>query len=326
MIVVATYAAVSLVLQGLGWVPLRRPLYENARVYDRALFASNSPVLQRAAGWLWEPRSDTRWRNVSTNRAGFRGPELRQDGSLRIAILGDSMTFGAGLPETGTWPASLQHFFDLKGERVEVVNAGVPCHTIVQGLEWYRGRVRRLRPKIVIVAHNGIEEATDAIDGIGDLERVERSRRLLSRIESALARLCVVRSVAAALKGDDSAVPAGARRPRVTPEEYRSSLTALLGEIRADRANALVVRGFRPGARGADAAVLQQLDEVTREVTTREGDVLLSLEEDPQWFLHDGRLTPVGAKTLALRVENQLTDLHWITPPRASVDGSGQRR
>lgn len=325
-ILLAAYEAASLVIQANGWASMRRPLYENARVYDRALFASNSPLLTSAPGCLWQPRANVRWRNVSTNSAGFRGPELLSGGATRIAILGDSMTFGTGLPDEGTWPLGLKDYFERVRDRVEVVNAGVPCQTIVQGLEWYRGRVRRLRPATVVVAYNRIEDATDSIDGVGDLEHVQRSKRLLSRIGSGLARLCVVRSIADAFRGDPSAARTAGRRPRVTAAEYRSSLTALLDEIRASRANALVVLGPRPGALGADPALLQEFDDITREVASRDGASLLNLPMDETWFVHDGRLSLTGAQTLGRLVGQRLTALQWTAPLRASGDGTEKRR
>lgn len=61
---------------------------------------------------------------IRTNSIGMRGPELRIDdkSSHRIAILGDSIALGWGVPENQTLSTQLN---DKLGDRFEVVNAGV---------------------------------------------------------------------------------------------------------------------------------------------------------------------------------------------------------
>lgn len=53
---------------------------------------------------------------------------------LRIVALGDSLTAGLGLPETGAFPVKLQAALRAKGHNVEVINAGVSGDTASGGL------------------------------------------------------------------------------------------------------------------------------------------------------------------------------------------------
>ncbi len=72
---------------------------------------------------------------VNTNALGLRGPEIGpKSAKFRIAVLGDSHTFGSGLSDTETLPARLQVELNaLAGaDRFEVVNAGSPAHSTVQ--------------------------------------------------------------------------------------------------------------------------------------------------------------------------------------------------
>lgn len=62
-----------------------------------------------------------------------------QDGSLRIVVLGDSLTAGYGLPASAAFPARLERALQAKGHTVTVVNAGVSGDTASDGLarlEW----------------------------------------------------------------------------------------------------------------------------------------------------------------------------------------------
>jgi hypothetical protein len=65
---------------------------------------------------------------VSTNSRGIRGSREYADPKpssvLRMVALGDSVTFGVGVPDDATWPAQLEAA--LPG--VEVLNLGEPAY------------------------------------------------------------------------------------------------------------------------------------------------------------------------------------------------------
>jgi lysophospholipase L1-like esterase len=65
------------------------------------------------------------------NSHGFRGPEFateKPDGTFRVVCMGGSSTFGYTNTDRGTYPVLLQQRFDADahGQRVEVINAGIP--------------------------------------------------------------------------------------------------------------------------------------------------------------------------------------------------------
>jgi lysophospholipase L1-like esterase len=88
----------------------------------------------------------------TTNSLGFRGPPLRDDGSVRILALGDSCTWGWRVAQAASYPARLQALLDTRvtTPRYQVLNAGVPGYTSVQGLTVLETRGMQLHPAIVL--------------------------------------------------------------------------------------------------------------------------------------------------------------------------------
>jgi acyl-CoA thioesterase-1 len=98
----------------------------------------------------------------------------------RIAVLGDSLTAGLGVPKAAAYPALLQQRLDAVGLDFEVVNAGVSGDTSAGGLarlDWaLEGAVR-----VLIVALGGN-------DGLRGLPAEELQRNVAQIIERAQAR------------------------------------------------------------------------------------------------------------------------------------------
>ena len=93
---------------------------------------------------------------VRINSWGFRGDEVAErpaDGVVRIAMVGDSETFGASLPEEGTLPGCLASTLDTArgAGRYEVLNLGVPGYNTLQELRVVETKLPRLHPDIVIL-------------------------------------------------------------------------------------------------------------------------------------------------------------------------------
>jgi len=69
--------------------------------------------------------------HVRTNASGLRGPAVSQDDPhlIRLAVLGDSFTFGFGVEEQDTYPSLIQGTMNdsavANGRRFEVLNFGV---------------------------------------------------------------------------------------------------------------------------------------------------------------------------------------------------------
>lgn len=101
---------------------------------------------------------------VTTNRFGFRGPEIpveKAPGVYRIAVLGDSSTFGAGVGDDETFCAKAEGL--LNGDsgrlRYEVINAGVIGYGTMQGLRTLDRAVLPLRPDALVVSF-AVNDAT----------------------------------------------------------------------------------------------------------------------------------------------------------------------
>src|SRR5262249_42174324 len=77
---------------------------------------------------------------IRINHAGFRGGPLTQDKPpdvVRIAALGDSVTFGFGVAEEDTYPVAAAGALSYGcRRRVEAINAGVPGFTSLQGVHY----------------------------------------------------------------------------------------------------------------------------------------------------------------------------------------------
>lgn len=91
------------------------------------------------------------------NAAGLRGPEVEEEkpaGRRRVAVLGDSITFGYWVAEEDAYPRQLEGLLRTAGPRsvpVEVLNFGVPGYNLEQSLEALRARALRFGPDAVVV-------------------------------------------------------------------------------------------------------------------------------------------------------------------------------
>jgi len=72
--------------------------------------------------------------------------------SMRVVVLGDSLTAGYGLPPGDAFPAQLENALRLKGRDVLVENAGVSGDTSAGGLARLDGAIAGpVKPSLVIV-------------------------------------------------------------------------------------------------------------------------------------------------------------------------------
>ncbi len=93
---------------------------------------------------------------IATNRHGMRSPEVEPEagpGATRIAVLGDSLTLGWGVPEPETYARRLESALRASapaGRRFEVLNFGIVDFNASQASALYRQLARRFRPKHVV--------------------------------------------------------------------------------------------------------------------------------------------------------------------------------
>ncbi len=101
------------------------------------------------------------------NSAGFRGPEVSRQkpaGTWRIAVIGDSVTYGLGVPQEQTFCAGLQSRLRAAGSGpVEVLNFGVPAYSSFQEYRLLRSRVLDFQPDLVVWVFSSDDTETSPI-------------------------------------------------------------------------------------------------------------------------------------------------------------------
>ncbi len=151
-------------VSGAVWAHERNPIH----MVDRELF------------WKLVPGHSSG--QVVINQEGFRSKERtrpKPDGTLRIVVLGDSVTFGFNVAEKETYAYKLAQYlsdrsFQRPGwryRRTEVINAGVPGYSSWQGRKLYEMVVRGYEPDLVI-AMFGYNDHHSALES--DREKYQR--------------------------------------------------------------------------------------------------------------------------------------------------------
>lgn len=104
------------------------------------------------------PNLDVRFQraNVRTNSCGMRDREhsiIKQPGIFRIALLGDSFTFGWGVEQSQTFAARMEEALNrgLQKPKFEVLNFGVPGYSTFQEVARFEERALDFAPDAVVV-------------------------------------------------------------------------------------------------------------------------------------------------------------------------------
>jgi lysophospholipase L1-like esterase len=91
---------------------------------------------------------------MKVNEVGFRGrsvPKQRSPGRYRIALFGDSFTYGVGVEEDQTTAVVLESLFRDAGHNVEVLNFGIPGANAPDLLTQYPLFIAAWRPDLLIL-------------------------------------------------------------------------------------------------------------------------------------------------------------------------------
>jgi lysophospholipase L1-like esterase len=149
-------------------------------------------LLRRFAPTLPEEfRHNPTWQ-IALNSHGDRTDEYKPakpPGTVRIACIGDSWTFGMNVNQDQTYPSRLQSWLNERrpGQRFEVLNFGVLGYTSYQGLQQLRNRVLDLHPDILAIGF-GMNDSEIAGYRDKDMAGVPRPR-LVARARDAGADL-----------------------------------------------------------------------------------------------------------------------------------------
>jgi hypothetical protein len=147
-------------------------------------------------------RDDT-W-TIENNSEGFRGAERRVNAAgeprvYRILCVGDSITFGFNVDQPDAYPRQVERLLAARypGRVFEVVNAGVPGWSWLQGLRFLETRGLPLHPDVVVMGHGTNDQLLPA--RVTDEERFHRlagrGTKLWQSIGVALARTKTYRLV-----------------------------------------------------------------------------------------------------------------------------------
>lgn len=126
---------------------------------------------------------------LRTNSWGFRGPEFsleKEEGTIRIVILGDTILFGMGLDEKETLARQLARHLEGKRSRIEVIDMSVPSYTSFQGLGLASHYFPDLKPDIVVIGY-GFNDATLVNFTEAEiLASIPKAQRVLNRLNKVL--------------------------------------------------------------------------------------------------------------------------------------------
>ncbi|HEX5009912.1 MAG TPA: SGNH/GDSL hydrolase family protein [Planctomycetota bacterium] len=188
-------------------------------------------------GWLWEPRPGATLYGDVVNADGLRGEPVPREPrpGLRIAALGESVTFGMRVRAADAWPAVLERLLRERGLDAQVLDFGVTGHTIAQGRELYLQRVSAWRPDVLIACFPGVNESAPKSDGLDDLDKIQLVQRPAFRLRIYLDRFASVRWLASLLGGHAapsalSQAPASATVTRLGTADF----TKVIGQLRED--------------------------------------------------------------------------------------------
>ena len=254
----------ELALRALGLRPPGRG-YASGDVLVKHIEESEAP----GVGWVLEPNTEHEFAYPGANGGpprivherinadGWRDrryPRTRSPGVVRIAVQGDSVTYGTGVEAQDTFPKLLEKIYAARyGEgRVEVMNCGVFNTNTIQQAGLLRWRVLEWKPDLVFLCST----VADA-SGYGVPEGPPRERDWETRTSVALGLTSGVWDEGDLAQANDAQRRCMAlRRASVLVDLLaHQSFAFLLGRAQARN----YVEGWRPGSPGR-AAVAGALD------------------------------------------------------------------
>jgi hypothetical protein len=129
--------------------------------YGRLMREAVIPDPERLLPYLIRTNCDVSFfeSQIHINSDGFRGREIsRPKGrTFRILVLGESNTFGFTLtPEHRPWPETLEDLIRTRlqpGRPIEVINTGLPHHSLEDNLRRLKKFIPNLQPDLIISYH-----------------------------------------------------------------------------------------------------------------------------------------------------------------------------
>lgn len=192
---------------------------------------------------------------------GIALPSTSHAQTLRIAMLGDSITAGYGLPPREALPVKLETALKAAGRDIAVVNHGVSGDTTAGGLarvDWMMGD----KPRLVLVALGG----NDALRGTDPAETERNLDAIITKLKADGAAVMLFGMAAPRNYGPEYTRAFDGLYPRLA-EKHRIPLYPFLLDGVAMERELNQADGIHPNIKGVDIlvtriapAVLKALD------------------------------------------------------------------
>lgn len=285
---------------------------------------------------------------ITTNRLGFRGPEIqvpKPANAVRLAFLGASTTWCAEVSgDDLTWPSIVtERLRELRPDRHwDYVNGGVPGYTVESSMLNLQHRIAALEPDAIVIYH-----ATNDLSG--ELREIAFAQGLLEspsfKPMAWPARYSLLWELAEKnlrILFAQRAAAANASRLRLNTEQlgmqFRDDLTSLVREAQKHApivAVATFATQLRQGQSSAQmrkasesamfympfmtpkslTAAYDQYNSIIRQVARETGALLIDdLEKipgTPQYFTDTVHFTDEGSRAMAERVLEALRHSSW---------------
>lgn len=198
---------------------------------------------------LWKPRPGAYINGDEFNAEGYRGPVLPDEkpaGVTRIAVLGDAQAFGHVVPDRESWPRRIEELARLRGRRVEVLNAAVWGHSVVQGLARFEDLVVRKHPDVVLIAFSFLNDLAPAPHGRPDSMRIELFDDEELRFQNRVRGTSIWRGLKRILHPERKASYLNSGGTcRVPPKEMSATVLRMVHRIREIGATPVIVLPWR---------------------------------------------------------------------------------
>jgi hypothetical protein len=221
---------------------------------------------------------------ISTNTLGLRDRELehKQTGEVRILLLGDSITFGYGVPAEETYGRKLESILTARlGHRVRAVNAGVGGYNTVQEYALLKTHLAAIEPDLVALLYipNDIDSNDPPFDPRRQIAFHDSALPKTARIilqTSWLYRLAIL-----ALGDPESSHPA---RLDQSARGVRDSMNALAGIATLCRARGIGFSTFFYRETQESGAPAPFFDELFSEVSKVGGEYGFPVIDTRRWW------------------------------------------
>lgn len=162
----------------------------NLWTLDDTVIAENNRIYQDHPLLFWTLRPSSRLRDkmleMKTNAWGMRSPEIDvPKRRIRVLLIGESSTMGAGVAQWDTYATRLQQRLDRAApDHYEVVNAGIGAWTLWQSWALVKNYGEELAPDVVIAYHQhndflprGVVDSHNYLYAVSSTDRQMYERR-----------------------------------------------------------------------------------------------------------------------------------------------------